>query len=349
MANPKDTIALEQETDIAEAVRLLTSYSPAKRKKAVNYLRELNAPGAKSLSMLLIGKTGTGKSTLTNGILGVNLAKEGRGIGTRGTNQVGKYTVRKEDVDLTVWDSPGLQDGTPHQQEYLEQMAEHCSEVDLTLFCIRVETRFVRGTDNPDVLAMKKFTEAFGPDFWKNTIIVLTFANTLEIFNIDWEDLSPEEKEKWYQAKIQEWRDKIWEVLIKDIQVPEDIVKAVKIVPAGHYKKPDLPGFPRWLSSFWIECITTIPNKEARLNMLKINKDRLKRETDVKKEDFTKPLEQQPIVFSDKMIEMMMTVGSRAFGAYATGKSWASFGMEVAGSVVGVLFEYVNSLDSLKE
>ncbi len=92
---------------------------------------------------------------------------------------------------------------------------------------------------------MKKFTKAFGPDFWKNTIIVLTFANTLEAFNIDWADLSPEEKEKWYQAKIQEWRDKIWEILLQDIQVPEDIVKAVKIVPAGHHKKPDLPSFPR--------------------------------------------------------------------------------------------------------
>ncbi len=345
MANLKDTIALKQETDIAEAVRILTSFSPAKRGKAVNYLRELNIPAEKSLSILLTGKTGTGKSTLTNGILGVNFAKEGSSIGTRSTTQVGKYTVRKEDIDLTVWDSPGLQDGTSHQQEYLEQMAEHCSEVDLTLFCIKVEPRFVHGTDNPDVLAMKKFTEAFGPDFWKNTIIVLTFANVLEAFNIDWEDLSPEEKEKWYQAKIKKWRDKIWEILIQDIQVPEDIVKAVKIVPAGHHKKPDLPGFPRWLSSLWIECITTIPNKEARLNMLKISKNRLMRETDVKKEDFTKPPEQQPIVLSDKMIEMMMTVGSQAIGAYVAGKSWASFGMEVAGSVVRILFEYLDSFE----
>ena len=76
-------------------------------------------------------------------------------------------------------------------------MKAECTQRDLTVYCIRIsDIRFVRGDNNRDIPAMKKLTKAFGPDFWKTTIIVLTFTNTLEAFNVEWEHLPPEEKAK---------------------------------------------------------------------------------------------------------------------------------------------------------
>ncbi len=335
-------------SESAEFEEVLKNLSPMGRRKVIDFAKKLESPPTESISILMTGKTGTGKSTLTNGILGTKLAEEGASIATHCTTKVLKYETMKGNINVTVWDSPGLQDGTENQEEYLQQMVESCSKVDLTLYCIRIggETRFVRGTDNPDLVAMIRLTEAFGPKFWKNAIIVLTFANTLQAFNVKWEDLSIKQKQEAYKAKIKEWEEQIKDILIEDIKIPKDVVDAIKVVPAGHYLKAELPGFGYWLSSLWFECVNTIPNKEARLSMLQINKNRLKREKDVKINDFQKPPEQQPLIISESMIQRMMKNGGRVgfkLGTFLVGPTGGAFGAgagAVVGALAGVLIEY---------
>lgn len=325
---------IQKEDKYTEIRKAAKSLSPKSRRKIDEVLTELQStPAATSITVLLTGKTGVGKSTLTNGILGLTnddskSAKEGDSIRARCTTEVTKYQQLKNGVTITVWDSPGLQDGTAFQEKYLEQMKEKCKNRDLTMYCIKMnETRFVRGRENPDMIAMEKLTNAFGHEFWKTTIIVLTYANTIEAFNVEWCDYSSKKKAEAFQGKIIEWKTQIREILLEDIKIPEVIVNDIRIVPAGHSRISSLPGINYWLTNLWFQCVWTMSSKGARLAMVKINEKRMKNEDEVSKDDFKKSSGEQPLVVGGSSVVKAVTLGVTGGGAAGAG----------AGALIGLI------------
>lgn len=296
------------------AKNLPPELGPDLQQKVIKNLKTWKTKEGKAFSILVSRKTGVGKSTLINGILGVaknekGPAREGDKLG-RCTTEVASYQQEKNGVIVTLWDSPGLQDGTVYQEQYLRHMKEKCSFVDLVLYCIRLtDNRFVRGDDNPDVLAMKKITNTFGHAFWQKAVIVLTYANTLEAFNLDWIGLSDEAKGKAFDKKIKEWRDQIKVILSKDLGIPKKILDDIKIIPAGHERMPDLPGVKFWLSRMWFQCFDSISSIDQRCALLQMNLERFKEVTQTKKEDFDKKAEDQPIVVSESTMVRNIVVG----------------------------------------
>ena len=295
---------------------------------------------AKSISILVTGRTGSGKSTLVNGISGVTVpdkkkAEVGDSIGEPHTKKVSDYKTNFANIDVTIWDSPGLQDGANNEDHYLDQIEENCQDRDLTIYTVSVvQTRFVVGNDNSDVRAMKKLTERFGEQFWANTVIVLTFANSIEAVNYEIKFLPPEEKNKAIEAKIQEWREQIIRVLVDDIHIPKEVAENTMIVPAGHYFEPHLPGCNYWLSNLWFQCLATIPSLEAKVALIKMNADRLKREENVNEEDFNTRPERQPIVVRESNLKSLAKAG--ALGAVAGGITGGVIG-SLIGSLIGIL------------
>ena len=272
---------------------------------------------AKSINILMTGKTDSGKSTLINGILGLKIscktavtsssvAEDSSDCMTKVAAT--KYQVKKGEVDVTVWDSPGLQDGIENQDEYLQQMRTECAARDLTLYCISVVSmrRLAHGyyDDNPDVLAMRMLTQTYGTAFWNNAVIVLTFANTLQLFNLHWRRMPIKRKAQAFKLEIQEWEEKIQTILIHNLKVPVKIAKAVKLIPAGNCEKLHLPGNAYWLSALWFHCLNTIPTPEKQLTLVKITADRLRKEEEVTRDDFNTPSEEQPIVIRDDIVAL---------------------------------------------
>ena len=249
--------------------------------KLIPYLRarvEEWESNSKSLSILVTGKTGTGKSTLINGIVGREVAKQGHGLDPE-TSEVTAHTSREGEITVNVFDSPGLQDGTNNEQRYLEDMKAKCSDVDLIVYCIRMSERRLL-TGGPDIRAMTKLNETFGHDFWKNTVFLLTFANDI-VYNAKLEvgdELS--DQRRYFNAKLQSSETLLRDQLKINVGVPKEIVDAIVIIPAGHCNQPKLPdsgstaGESHWLSRVWLKALAST-NPRAQLALIKLNLHRI--------------------------------------------------------------------------
>ena len=73
------------------------------------------------MNMLVTGMTGIGKSSLINGIIGKNIMAEGRDTLDRRTFTVQAFSFKYHNVDITIWESQGLQDGLENEEEYIHQ------------------------------------------------------------------------------------------------------------------------------------------------------------------------------------------------------------------------------------
>ena len=227
----------------------------------------------RSLRIVVTGKTGAGKSTLLNGFIGGKTRpfREGEGFDAE-TLEVKQHTFKKHNVEVTVWDCPGLQDGTQNEEAYLKDLKEKTNgDIDVMLYCISMEdTRFDRQCHG---IAMQYLTQVFGHRVWRHTVIVLTFANR-EVNRLKKRQSSNMDEE--FEEKMKEWKTKIQDMLreINCTEKPSDIEK-IQVVPAG-FKKPSLPGRKFWLSNVWIAIFVMLKTDEAKAAAYQLNKHRFR-------------------------------------------------------------------------
>jgi energy-coupling factor transporter ATP-binding protein EcfA2 len=248
-----------------------------------------------NVSVFVTGKTGTGKSTMVNGILGTVVCKEGHTLKPE-TTQVESFHLMKNGIQVIVWDSPGLQDGTTEESKHLDDIRCNCKgNIDLFLYCIDMSaTRFVSG--NRDVKAMRQLTKTLGQDMWKNALIVLSFANVY-ILQVEDDFDKPEDLRKNFLDEVESWRDIIHQAMQEEVGLDPQLVKNVVVVPAGYHNTPEIvPGDGLWLSKLWKESVSAA-RPLAQPALVKLNAHRL-----VEKMDASQPagfIHEQPLVLAD--------------------------------------------------
>ena len=227
------------------------------------------------VDVLITGTSGVGKSTLINGLVGKRVAKTGNQLFVE-SKSITSYTVNVNDVtteesgtgmEAVVWDSPGLLDSTGGENEYLTELKEKCVNADIIIYCIDISaTRSSGLTDaeiaQSDLHAMSKLTTTFGSEWWKRSIFVMTRANVLEAAL----KVKPD-PEKRFNDKLDEWKERIVATLTAT-GVPKEVANEIPIQPAGHPKKPRLPGRDNWIRALWrmIVSFTTLPSNAEQEN-----------------------------------------------------------------------------------
>lgn len=229
-------------------------------------LEQFLESGGQEIKILLSGKTGVGKSRLTNALIGEELAEEGEDVDPQ-TDKVTAYEFVKNKVKIAVFDTPGLADATGNDEVYLRKIQAKEKKFDLFLFCTELNTIRFR---NDDLETIKKLTSTLGLQLWNQAIVVFTFANEVR--------RSPSKKAKdkpekdVFNDRFRGFKRKIQESLL-DIGVPEEAVMNVPFVPAGDLNEPRLPDRNNWLTAFWIAAFKRI-NRNVKPAFLVANADR---------------------------------------------------------------------------
>ena len=264
---------------------------------------------SKSVRILVTGKTGVGKSTLVNALVGEYVAKEGDTLDPE-TQHVERNSLKMSGVDVTFWDTPGLQDGTRREGVYLKEMSEQCKDVDLVVYCARMDEARFR---EEDYEAIKNLTKAFGPELWTNVVVVLTFANMVRPMRVR---NDPEKVREFFLSRLLQWEKKIREV-VGNSGVEPETAGNLPVIPAGYEDDPSLPDREDWLGTFWFECLKRMKGR-AQPAMLKINAERLKPQTQSEK-DSDQPLHRKPITAPDLDIEDMDVATASMVGGFVLG------------------------------
>ena len=228
---------------------------------------------SKTFTILLTGKTGVGKSTLANALIGQDLAVEGDTLRPE-TKEVESLEATINGVHITIWDSPGLQDGSDSEMGYLEGIQKKCAKVDLILHCSKMdEARLHKG----DSETIRILIAVFGEDIINNCLFVLTFANKVHPPPKRQRNQSsaskPVDEKEYFKNRVAEWSEALRE-MVEELGIPGDVAANIPVVTAGHKDDIYLPDCEDWLSEFWKKCLqhTTIQSKPA---LLKINAKRL--------------------------------------------------------------------------
>lgn len=142
---------------------------------ASNFVNELRK--SREFTFLLIGKTGVGKSSTINNLMGSDIAEVGDYIPT--TMDVKEYRLPIEGFNFHVVDTPGLCDDLPEKgndQKYIEEIKSKVKQIDTVLYVTNLNDTRVRIDEKQGIELM---TKAFTEKIWENSVIVFTFSNSV--------------------------------------------------------------------------------------------------------------------------------------------------------------------------
>ena len=221
-----------------------------------------------SLNVLVVGKTGVGKTTFIEGLFeeyeetatqidatSTTTTASGMQAPPPPTEQVTPHIMRIEspcgrEISVHVTDTPGTEalNGVgkrENRKRYLSDVSEAYRKADIVLYCIRMDD-YVRADD---VELMKILLSQFGPRLWGKVVFLFTFANRVAI------DYPDERKKQVYKSKLAEMKRQL-KTAMRQAGISEPIANATFVCEAGHPTKKRLPIYDYdWTCLFLVNCL----------------------------------------------------------------------------------------------
>lgn len=148
------------------------------QKKAEEFAEKLKEAYKREFVFLLMGRTGVGKSSTINQLMGHKVAEINE-LEPQ-TMLVCEYRLPIANVNFLVVDTPGLCDDLPEKGndlQYLQQVKKKIKYIDCLLYTTRLNEPRV-GADEKHGIHL--ITNVFGEKVWNNSVIVFTFADMVK-------------------------------------------------------------------------------------------------------------------------------------------------------------------------
>ena len=201
--------------------------------------------------VLLIGETGSGKSTLINNLLGEEVADEGHSLGPE-TTTIREYRSKIADVPITLYDTPGLNDMTPTaDRDLCKEMKSMITskKICLTIFCFSMEGKRLRSNH---IETMRCYHGASVD--WNRTIVALTFADKVTASRKERKSEEFDESAH-FKRTIEEWKTGITDALVQKVGVPQSVAKSLLMRPTMDERDSVLQDNQEWFVPLWLDIL----------------------------------------------------------------------------------------------
>ncbi|XP_034672608.1 translocase of chloroplast 34, chloroplastic-like isoform X2 [Vitis riparia] len=179
---------LKQESMASQLIREWTGiqqFPPVTQTKLIELLGKLKQENVSTLTILVMGKGGVGKSSTVNSIIGE------RAVAVSAFQSEGPRPVMvsrtRAGFTLNIIDTPGLVEGGYVNDQALEIIKRFLlnKTIDVLLYVDRLDAYRV---DNLDRQVVKAITDSFGKEIWRRGVVVLTHAQLSPPDGLNYED-----------------------------------------------------------------------------------------------------------------------------------------------------------------
>ena len=211
--------------------------------------------------VLVVGETGTGKSTLINNLVGKDVVEVGHTY-TSETATITELTVTVEGVPVALYDTPGLGDSRGDKDAtYLQQVKSilDSGKVHLVIYCTKLSETRMRAS------LIRTFQEYHQIGVkWEQTVIALTFADFVPIPK----QMKKQEDfrmDRFFNNRVAELCLIITDVLETRVGVTPEVAKNVKCYPSTSDTDEPLVNGEDWYLPLWMDILNLLsPGAAAR-------------------------------------------------------------------------------------
>jgi small GTP-binding protein len=199
----------------------------------------------KPITILIMGKTGVGKTSTLRKLLGKDVGKVDKF--KPATMSVETYSLEMNGIKIKLIDTPGLCDGLKEErrdEKYIKRIQKKIvkKDVDVILYMTELKDSRVRRDEQDGI---KIISESLGSNIWKNSIIVFTKADLAT--NHEYLE-SLEERSQLIKKEIRRWLPKGSRLNIPTL--------------TSSIHKTNMPDDTNWLGEFFTTIFEKIKSRK---------------------------------------------------------------------------------------